>query len=402
MFTSISNHSMQNRFTTYLTVAKKLIESYKGEVPLSAYLKNYFSAHKKHGSTDRKQIAHWCYCYFRIGKSLIEEDTDLRIRIAYFLCNENCIKYEHLFDEFWLDNWNIELEKRIAFVKSHFRDFLIEDIFVTNENISLNIDKIAFVKSHLQQPNLFVRIRLGKEKNVENKLNKSEILYNKLTSTCLSFPNATKIENTLIINKEVVIQDYSSQQVGELMQIVKSNIKQPIFLWDCCAASGGKTILAKDVLENATITVSDIRTSIIANLRKRFEEAGINKFESFVLDATKPITTLKKKFNFIICDVPCTGSGTWARTPEELYFFKEEKIDEFHHLQLQIASNASQHLMNDGYLLYMTCSVFEEENEMVVEKIMQQNNFELVEQKYFTGYSDKADNMFAALFKKNS
>ena len=391
---------MQNRFTAYFNTAKNLVMSYKGEMPLSIYLKNYFAIHKKHGSTDRKQIAHWCYCYYRIGKILIEEDIDLRIRIAYFLCNENCQRYEHLFDEIWRDNWHIELDERIAFIESNFTDFLIEDIFLNNENISLIIDKIAFVKSHLQQPNLFVRIRLGKEKNVEDKLNKSEISFKKVTNNCLSFPNATKIENTLIINQEVVIQDYSSQQVGDLIQVVKNNLKPPSSLWDCCAASGGKTILTKDILENVSITVSDIRTSIITNLRKRFEEAGINKFESFVLDASKPITTLKKKFNFVICDVPCTGSGTWARTPEELYFFKEEKIDEFHHLQFKIATNASQHLINNGYLLYITCSVFEKENENVVAKIMQQNTFELVEQRYFRGYSDKADTMFAALFRK--
>ncbi len=402
MFTSISNHSMQNRFTTYFNVAKKLIESYLGDIPLSAYLKNYFAAHKKHGSTDRKQITHWCYCYYRIGKVLCEEDVDLRIRIAYFLCNSSCNNYEHLFDEVWLSNWHNEVDKRITFIQSSFKDFSVDDIFQSHKNITEGIDKNAFVKAHLLQPNLFIRVRPGKEKAVAEKLSKNNISFYKQTNSCFSLPNTTKIDNILLINKEAVIQDYSSQQVGELIEVVKNNLTQPIALWDCCAASGGKTILAKDILQNVTITVSDIRTSIIANLRKRFEEAGINKFESFVLDASKPVITLKKKFNFIICDVPCTGSGTWSRTPEELFFFKEESIEEFHNLQSSIAINAMAHLQKEGYLLYITCSVFEKENEKVVEKIMQQNNLILVEQKYFKGYTNQADTMFAALLKKVS
>lgn len=393
---------MQNRFTAYFNTAKNLIVSYNGDVPLSIYLKNYFALHKKHGSTDRKQITHWCYCYYRIGKTLMEEDIDLRMRIAYFLCNDSCIKYEHLYDEIWIDNWHTEVSKRVFFVKRLFKYFHTEDIFLSHKNISTSIDKISFIQSHLQQPYLFVRVRPGKEKNVIEKLDKNNISFDKKTDVCISFANTTKIDNILFINKEVIIQDASSQQVGKLIEVVKNNFSQPISLWDCCAASGGKTILAKDILQNLSITVSDIRTTIIANLRKRFEEAGITKFESFVLDASKPITTLKKKFNFIICDVPCTGSGTWARTPEELFFFKEEKIEDFNKLQFTIANNVITHLANSGYFLYITCSVFEKENEQVVEQVMQQNNLELIEQKYFSGYANKADTMFAALLKKIS
>ncbi|MCX6209555.1 MAG: Fmu (Sun) domain-containing protein [Bacteroidetes bacterium] len=393
---------MQNRFTTYFNVAQKNITLYKGDIPLSAYLKNYFASNKKHGSTDRKQITHWCYCYYRLGKALINISIDERMKVAFFLCNQHAKNYEHLFKENWIANWSENIDDRIQFIKTIYTDFDVVNIFETHHHIAFDIDKTAFIKAHLQQPNLFLRIRPTHNQTVKNKLNNQSILFKQQSEDCLSLANTTKVESVVDINREVIVQDYSSQQVGELMQIVKDNLIQPIALWDCCAASGGKTILAKDIIQSLSITVSDVRASIISNLRKRFEEAGVRAYQSFIIDATKPITTFNKKFNFIICDVPCTGSGTWARTPEELYFFKEENIAVFQELQKQIALNTIQHLIVGGYFLYITCSVFSAENDDVLEKIMQQNNVELVEKKYFKGYTTQADTMFAALLKKVS
>ena len=216
----------------------------------------------------------------------------------------------------------------------------------------------------------------------------------------MSLENGVKLDNVIILNKEIVIQDFSSQQVEKLMNIAKKDMSKPVSVWDCCAASGGKSILAKDVFGEIQLTVSDIRASIIANLKKRFEDAGIKKYQAFVSDISKP-NHHKNKYNFIICDAPCTGSGTWCRTPEELYFFKKEEIDKFSNLQKKIAENALAQLQSNGYLLYITCSVFTKENNKIVEYLIKKFNLKLIEQKYFEGFEMRADTMFAALLKKN-
>jgi 16S rRNA (cytosine967-C5)-methyltransferase len=222
-----------------------------------------------------------------------------------------------------------------------------------------------------------------------------------MSNTCLAFNNRTKLEEVLSINKEVVIQDYSSQQIQYFIEIVKKNINDKIKLWDCCAASGGKTILAYDNLPKMDITVSDVRASIIANLRKRFDEAGIKNYKSFTADLLKPLNT-KDKYNFIICDVPCSGSGTWARTPEQNYFFDKNNINNYQTLQKSISSHAIAHLSNEGYFLYITCSVLLKENEDIVMYILQQYpHLTLIEKKYFLGYTQQADSMFGALFRHN-
>ena len=67
--------------------------------------------------------------------------------------------------------------------------------------------------------------------------------------------------------------------------------------WDCCAASGGKSILLKDKFPRVQLTVSDIRETILRNLRQRFQRAGIKDYHAFVADLSKPSFLIIKKFD---------------------------------------------------------------------------------------------------------
>ena len=105
-------------------------------------------------------------------------------------------------------------------------------------------------------------------------------------------------------------------------------------------------------------------------------------------------------FDLIICDAPCTGSGTWGRTPENLVHFKQESIQQFNVLQQKIVSHSIAHLVAGGYFLYITCSVFTAENEAIVAFIQQQfPQLQLVSASIIEGHKKRADTMYAALFR---
>ena len=107
-----------------------------------------------------------------------------------------------------------------------------------------------------------------------------------------------------------------------------------------------------------------------------------------------------KLFDNIICDVPCTGSGTWARTPEQLYFFNEEYMREFSERQRQIARNVSTYLKPGGRLIYITCSIFRQENEEVIDHLLSGSVLTLETKQLINGIEKKADSMFVAVLRK--
>ncbi len=406
----------------YLATATSLIAAYDGTMPLSNYLKQYFAANKKYGGKDRKHIAHFCFVYYRLANALSVVPVAEIIRIGLFICNENIEDITILFDQNWIGNWKEPIDKRIAFIKSIHSNFNVYAIFPLVNELSNNIDVNAFALSHLVQPDLFLRIRPTQKPKVLEKLQAANIGFKVLENDCLALNNNSKIDAILEVDREVVVQDYSSQRIAEFLSVIRStsNYQLATFsIWDCCAASGGKSILTKDLFGEIDLTVTDVRPSIIQNLKNRFAKAGIRGYKSFVADITsersleaghrslvighreginnQPSTT---NYQLIICDAPCSGSGTWGRTPEQLSFFKEKDIAKYTQLQRQIVTNTITQLAPNGYFLYITCSVFKQENEDIIAFILQQNPLlKLIKQEILLGYDKKADSMFAALVK---
>ncbi|HWH64163.1 MAG TPA: hypothetical protein VNS50_12850, partial [Ginsengibacter sp.] len=149
------------------------------------------------------------------------------------------------------------------------------------------------------------------------------------------------------------------------------------------------------------LTVTDRRKNILENLKSRFGNAGIKKYKLMIADLEKPTVAIDESFDIIIADVPCTGSGTWTRTPEQLHFFKQNEIEKYVSLQRKIIENALPQLKNNGRLLYITCSVFKNENEENVIFFREKYELDLLKKEYLKGYEMQADTLFVALFKKN-
>ena len=155
------------------------------------------------------------------------------------------------------------------------------------------------------------------------------------------------------------------------------------------------------MLFRSDLTVSDIRESILSTLKTRFETAGIKNYKSFIADLTLADCPLPiANCQLLICDAPCTGSGTWSRTPEQLYFLKRKTIDVYVAMQQQIVSNVIPHLLQGGTFIYITCSVFKNENEDMVDFIKEKFHLQLLQMELLKGYDKKADSMFVAFFKK--
>jgi 16S rRNA (cytosine967-C5)-methyltransferase len=328
-------------YAVHQDIANKLLAAYHGEEPLANYLKKYFAANKKHGSKDRKNISALCY--------------------------------------------------------THFRN-TVSDFPLANK-ISDQIIAERFVASHQTQPLLFIRIRPWQKEKVIEKLAAANIEYKEVAEDTFSFANTTSLQNVLALNKDAVIQDLNSQALAQLLLLVPTSVAHPIQVWDACAASGGKTILMFDTMSNIRMHLSDIRESILYNADKRLQEAGIRPASVQEIDLTEAFD-IKKPFDFVFADVPCSGSGTWGRTPEQLAYFTEAQLNKYTQLQSQILHNIIPTVKLNGHLLFVTCSVYKDENEKNVEALIATGKFKVVKQQYFTGYDQQADTLFGALLEK--
>jgi len=386
---------LMNRYFSYLNSAKEILSVYDGVEPFASFIKKYFAKRKKYGSKDRKQVSHLCYCYFRLGKSFSDVPPEERILTAVFLCSSQSNEILLELRPAWNEKIHLTVEEKCSMVDT--QGTLLKLFPFINE-LSEGIETKQFILSHLIQTDLFLRLRPGKEKIVKEKLQKAGFLFDEFTKSCIALPNSSGIDGIVELNTEAVVQDFSSQRVGELLLPVASG---PLSVWDCCAASGGKSIMLYDLNPAIRLTVSDIRESILINLRKRFNEAGIKKYQSVKIDLTQSIPNFKHQtFDLIICDAPCSGSGTWGRTPEQLSYFDENRIDDYTSLQRKIVSNTVPHLKPGGHFLYVTCSVFKKENEGVVEIIEKDFGLNVIRMDVLKGYDKKADTMFAALLQK--
>lgn len=380
-------------------------------MPLAAWLKDFFRKHKQMGARDRRTVAEMVYGYYRLGHlpfSDMREKILAGIRVGNTLTD--MIGYFGLADNPDYDKYAQSTEADLA---TGLPDGQRHALFPWKDKLSEGVDADAFEASFLHKPELFLRIRPGHEQAVREKLDLAGIMY-RVEGACISLSPATKLEGLLEIDREVVIQDKSSQQTGSFLREIPFAVSS---WWDCCAGSGGKSIMAYDLLQvpagaqqittgaetNTNITVSDNRKTILHNLGDRFAAAGIANYRSFRIDLTDPSSPLpSEQFDLIIADVPCSGSGTWARTPEQLYYFKPEKLDHYVSLQEKILTRAVQRLKPGGAILYLTCSVFARENEAMVRYLEQQPGLQLLRSAIIPGYLHKADTMFGALLCKKT
>lgn len=385
---------------SHVNSAVSIINDYTGDEPFPSFIKKYFAKYKKFGSKDRKQISHLCYCYFRLGKAMTGRPAEERILIGLFLCSSQSDEVLQALRPEWNEKIQMPVEEKCSMLNIQCSTF---NLFSFADELSEGIEREQFSLSHLEQPDLFLRLRPGKEIIATQKLTKAGIPFNQTTNTCIALPNSSRIDDIIDLNKEAVVQDYSSQRVSEFLSVPVAN--RPLSVWDCCAASGGKSIMVYDFIPGIELTVSDVRESILVNLKKRFAKAGIHRYKYFTTDLSKegskalPLAS-GEGFNLIICDAPCSGSGTWGRTPEQLSYFEESRIDDYASLQKKIVSNTIPHVKPGGYFLYITCSVFKKENEDVVESIKMEFDLELMKMEVIKGYDRKADTMFAALLRR--
>ena len=146
------------------------------------------------------------------------------------------------------------------------------------------------------------------------------------------------------------LQDAASQAVADAL-VLKGRVL------DYCAGGGGKS-LALSARSGMKIFAHDISVARMSEIAPRAARGG-HEIEVIAPQDLAP----SAKFDTVLCDLPCSGSGAWRRSPESKWSLTPDDLEAFVCLQREIIAKAINHLAPNGHLALITCSIFAAENQ---------------------------------------
>ena len=169
---------------------------------------------------------------------------------------------------------------------------------------------------------------------------------------------------------EVSVQDIGSQQVARTISDLSAPASTPRIL-DACAAPGGKCHAMAERLPRATITALNVSQARLATLTAAGARLGHDRVRTQVADATTLTWWDDEPFDYVLADVPCSGTGTLRRHPDIKLIRRATDLPGLATLQGKLLANLWHTLKPGGTLLYSTCSLLEEENDAVIRGFLQ-------------------------------
>ncbi len=175
-------------------------------------------------------------------------------------------------------------------------------------------------------------------------------------------------EIALLKEGAIEIQDEGSQLVALLL-----DPKAGERIVDFCAGAGGKTLALSALMENkGRIVACDIAEKRLQKSIKRFNRADLHNIETKTLSSERDpwVKRHKEKFDRVLVDAPCSGTGTWRRNPDARWNGLGPSLDELISLQKSILESAARLVKKGGRLVYATCSLLPQENEEQIQRFL--------------------------------
>ena len=153
------------------------------------------------------------------------------------------------------------------------------------------------------------------------------------------------------------IQGEASQLVSILL-----DVKPGMQVADICSGAGGKSLILADIMKNKGRILSlDTNKKKLSNAGLRLKRAGVHNVERRLVKPNWNVTGLEKKFDLVLIDAPCSGIGTWSRSPDSKFSFSPKKLQELINIQAELLLKGSLMVAPGGKLAYVVCSFLPEE-----------------------------------------
>lgn len=207
---------------------------------------------------------------------------------------------------------------------------------------------------------LFLRVntRRGTLASAQNSLNAEGIgtePHPQVAGCLIVTDNPRRVQNCAALQDGLIeIQDAASQMAVARLPMANSVL-------DYCAGGGGKSLALAD--RGMRVIAHDKETRRMQDIPSRAARAGVR------IDVSKNPKT-SAPYGMILCDAPCSGSGTWRRTPDAKWRLSPERLAELTAIQSDILEQVHPMVAADGTLAYATCSILRSENRSVVDRFL--------------------------------
>lgn len=189
-----------------------------------------------------------------------------------------------------------------------------------------------------------------------------------LTPTILPDAFTVKGRITSVENNAYTMQSLASMLVSRAVGVEN----RPCKVLDCCSAPGGKAVYIKQLAPKASVTAQELHPHRVQLIEDYFNRMG-EQAEIVCGDATQFSEQWENAFDYVLCDVPCSGFGVLNSRPDIKLFRQNQDISNLMKLQQAILSNCSRYVKKGGTLVYSTCTVFYHENMFCIERFLKSN-----------------------------
>ena len=162
------------------------------------------------------------------------------------------------------------------------------------------------------------------------------------------------------------IQDAGSQCVADLVQASPGES-----VLDFCSGAGGKTLCFAPRLQNrGQIFLHDVRLEALFEAKRRLHRAGVQNAQTILHTDTHRLEPLLGRMDWVLVDVPCSGTGTLRRNPDLKWKCSQEMVERLVEEQRMIFDQALPYLSPGGTIIYATCSLLREENDDQIKRFL--------------------------------
>ena len=226
----------------------------------------------------------------------------------------------------------------------------------------------AWLRSLQQDPRLWLRAKRGQGHALAEKLGECGVPDAPALADAVEYQGTEDLFRAPEFQAgEFELQDISSQAVGLLCAPQPGET-----WWDACAGEGGKLLHLSDLMQNkGLIWASDRAEWRLKKLKFRTARAKCFNYRAALWDGGEKLPT-KTKFDGVLVDAPCSGTGTWQRNPHARWTTTPDDVRELAEIQKQLLVNVAESVKPGGRLIYSVCTVTRAETAEVASALRKQ------------------------------